>query len=112
MLLFCASTSGVEEALVSNPVLSRHLNVGSDLSENDRILLAWAPDRQCLVRYLGNQQFCVELSQNTRLQPVDYFQCGLIVEGEPLYLANLLQPGRMATNYVCGKRGGIRFERK
>ena len=39
-----------------------------------------------------------------------YFQCSLIVEGEPLYLANLLQPGRMASNYVCGKCGGIRFE--
>lgn len=93
-------------------MLSRHINVSTDLNENDCLLLSWAPDRQCQVRYLGNQQFRVEASQNTRLQAGDYFQCGLIVEGEPLYLANLLQPGRMAANYVCGKCGGIRFERQ
>lgn len=50
-------------------------------------------------------------SERTRLQEGDYFQCSLIVEGEPLYLTNLLQKGRLATNYVCGKSGGVRFER-
>ena len=108
---FCTSTGNGSDAVVSNAVLSRHINVSTDLNENDCLLLSWAPDRQCQVRYLGNQQFRVEASQNTRLQAGDYFQCSLIVEGEPLYLANLLQPGRMAANYVCGKCGGIRFER-
>ncbi len=81
------------------------------MNEDDCLLLSWAPDRTCQVRYLGNRQFRVEASQNTRLQAGDYFQCSLIVEGEPLYLANLLQPDRMAANYVCGKCDGIRFER-
>ena len=71
----------------------------------------YAAYRQCRVRYLGSLQFQVVESANTRLQPGDYFQCNLIIEGEPLYLSNLLQPGHLATNYVCGKRGGIRFER-
>lgn len=106
---FCTSVTDIG-TIVSNPVMSRHINVGTDLKENDRLLLTWAPNRQCRVRYLGNQQFQVEESQNTRLRAGDYFQCGIIIEGEPLYLANLLQPGRLATNYVCGKQGGIRFE--
>lgn len=95
----------------SSPVISRHLNVQQMLVENDELILSWAPDRQCRVRYLGSLQFQVVESANTRLQPGDYFQCNLIIEGEPLYLSNLLQPGHLATNYVCGKRGGIRFER-
>ena len=95
----------------SSPVISRHLNVQQMLVENDELILSWAPDRQCRVRYLGSLQFQVVESANTRLQPGDYFQCNIIIEGEPLYLSNLLQPGRLATNYVCGKRGGIRFER-
>ena len=82
------------------------------LADTGAATSTWAPDRQCHVRYLGNQQFRVEASQNTRLHAGDYFQCSLIVEGEPLYLSNLLQPGRLATNYVCGKQGGIRFEKK
>lgn len=108
---FCTSTGNVSDAVASNTVLSRHINVSADLKENDCLLLSWAPSRTCQVRYLGNQQFRVESSANTHLQAGDYFQCSLIVEGEPLYLANLLQPGRMASNYVCGKCGGIRFER-
>ncbi len=107
---FCSAAAD-GGAPASNPVMSRHINVATDLRMNDRITLTWAPDRQCLVRYLGNMQFQVEEAANTRLQAGDFFQCSLIVEGEPLYLANLLQPGRLATNYVCGKRGGIRFER-
>ena len=95
----------------SSPGISRHINVQQMLSENDELLLSWAPNRQCRVRYLGSLQFQVVESVNTRLRPGDYFQCGLIIEGEPLYLSNLLQPGRLAANYVCGKRGGIRFER-
>ena len=103
-----ASTEGGQS---SSPVISRHINVQQMLAENDELILTWAPDRRCRVRYLGSLQFQVVESANTRLQPGDYFQCNLIIEGEPLYLSNLLQPGRLATNYVCGKRGGIRFER-
>ena len=107
---FCAANSDGGPA-ASSPVLSHHINVSTDLIENERLTLIWAPDRRCRVCYLGNLQFQVEESVNTRLQAGDYFQCSLIIEGEPLFLSNLLQPGRLATNYVCGKRGGIRFER-
>ena len=59
---FCTSTGNGSDAVASNTVLSRHINVSADLKENDCLLLSWAP-------------------------------------------------GRMAANYVCGKCGGIRFER-
>lgn len=106
---FCQQPSNPEE-IVSNPVLSRHINVREDLVENDRLTLSWQPDRLCNVRYLGNLQFRVVDSKNTRLQKGDYFQCSLIIEGEPLYLSHLLQGDNPPANYVCGKQGGIRFE--
>ena len=59
---FCTSNVNGSDAVASNTVLSRHINVSADLKENDCLLLSWAP-------------------------------------------------GRMAANYVCGKCGGIRFER-
>ena len=107
---FCQSLSG-DGLPASSPVVSRHINVRDDLAENDELTLYWQPGRVCRVRYLGNLQFQVVSSERTRLQEGDYFQCSLIVEGEPLYLTNLLQKGRLATNYVCGKSGGVRFER-
>ena len=86
------------------------INVREDLVENDLQVLSWQPDRLCDVRYLGNLQFRVVDSRNTRLQKGDYFQCSLIIEGEPLYLSQLLQGDNPPTNYVCGKQGGIRFD--
>ena len=106
---FCQSLPE-DGTLPSNPVVSRHINVRDDLAENDQLTIFWQPGRLCRVRYLGNLQFQVLSSEKTRLKEGDYFQCSLIVEGEPLYLTNLLQRGRLATNYVCGKHGGVRFE--
>lgn len=107
---FCQSLTE-DGGLPSNPIVSRHISVRDDLVENDQLTLFWQPGRVCRVRYLGNLQFQVLSSEKTRLREGDYFQCSLIVEGEPLYLTNLLQNGRLATNYVCGRRGGVRFER-
>ena len=107
---FCQSL-GDDGQSPSSPVVSRHINVRDELMENEELTLYWQPGRVCRVRYLGNLQFQVVSSERTRLQAEDYFQCSLIVEGEPLYLTNLLQKGHLATNYVCGKNGGVRFER-
>ena len=107
---FCQSLTA-DGGQASSPVVSRHINVRDELREGDKLTLSWQPGRICHVRYLGNLQFQVVSSEKTRLKAGDYFQCSLIMEGEPLYLSNLLQQGRMATNYVCGKHGGIRFDR-
>lgn len=96
----------------SDPVISEHLDVGKDIIVNDEITLYWAPGRVCQIRYLGNFQFVVTESEMTRLQPGDTFCCSLFINGEPLYLKNLIQANRPPVNYVCGMKGGIRYEYK
>ena len=76
------------------------------------LTLSWAPNRICEVRYLGQLRFVVTCSENTRLKEGDTFQCGLIIEGDPLYLSHLLQGSDQPSNYVCGRLGGVRFEIK
>lgn len=98
----------------SSPVMSRKLNVNSDLYIGERLRLTWQPDRVCDVEYLGELSFRVIASENTRIQPGDTFQCSLIIEGEPLYLDNLWK-GDGSTSaetiaYVCGKKTGVNFE--
>ena len=98
----------------SSPVMSRKLNVNSDLYIGERLRLTWQPDRVCDVEYLGELSFRVIASENTRILPSDTFQCSLIVEGEPLYLDNL-RKGDGSTSaetiaYVCGKKTGVNFE--
>jgi len=101
--------SGLDES-PSDVVLSKRLNVARDLAVRDRVLLSWHPGRECVVRYLDRNQFVVEQSTNTRLLPGNTFDCGLMIEDEPLYIDNLVQQDGMPKGYVCGKVGGIHFE--
>lgn len=94
----------------SEAVVGKKLNVLQDLAERDRILLTWRPARTCTVRLLEKDLFVVEHSESTRLQAGNTFRCGLIIEGEPLYIDDLVQEGRTPIAYVCGKVGGIHFE--
>ncbi len=94
----------------SDPVLGEHIDVSKDLDIDDEITLYWAPDRVCHIRYTGNYQFVVTRSENTRLHPGDTFSCNVFISGEQLYLKHLVQPGRTPVNYICGMKGGIRYE--
>lgn len=97
--------------LQSSPVMSRRISVHDELKEGDRLRLFWQPNRVCELLYLGNLDFKVLSSSNTRLQAEDTFKCSLVIEGEPLYLDHLVQGGQPPTAYVCGKKSGVRFER-
>lgn len=94
----------------SDPVLSRRISVEEDLKTGDRILLSWFPDRECEIELIDRNSFRVVNSKNTRLTEGNTFSCSLIIEGEPLYIDNLVQNNRMPLAYICGKKNGIRFE--
>lgn len=94
----------------SSPILSRRLSVANSLTPGDRLRLTWQPERVCDIEYLGELRFVVTASKNTRLHEGDTFECSLIVEGEPLYLDNLIQDHRPPIAYVCGKKSGVNFE--
>ena len=105
-----AGSDGLPADKQSGYMLGKHISVLENLEIGDRVRLVWAPDRVCVVRYLGDTRFEVEESEKTRLKPGDTFSCALILEGEPLYLDSLRQNGGDPVSYVCGSRSGIRFE--
>ena len=100
-----------QEEPQSSPVMNRKISVKDDLVLGDCIRLTWQPGRVCDIEYLGDLRFKDIASENTRLQAGDTFQCSLIVEGEPLYLDNLIQGQKQPTAYVCGKKTGVLFEK-
>lgn len=71
--------------------------------------LMWHPDRVVTVRHEGYEVFTVVESINSKLSVGDTFRCGLIVEGEPMYLAQLKHEGGEPVSYVCGREGGVKF---
>ena len=102
--------ANMPKELQSSPVLNRRLCVDKSLRYGDRLRLTWLPDRVCDIEYLGNHSFRVVASENTRLREGDTFNCSLIIDGEPMYVDNLIQGNRLPIAYVCGKISGVRYE--
>lgn len=103
-----AHTSG---EIPSSFTLGRHLSPRENLMPGERLLLVWQPNRRCEILYLGDDRFEVINSAFTRLSAGDNFTCHLFIEGEPLFISDLVQGGKPPVGYICGKISGIRFQK-
>lgn len=84
--------------------------ITNSLPKGTIIRLMWHPDRTVTIRHEGYEVFVVMESVNSKLKAGDTFRCGLIVEGEPLYLAQLKHNDNEPVSYVCGMNDGILFK--
>ena len=91
------------DLVMSESVLSSDLKIG------DRLMIAWQPNRVCLLNYLGDNQFEVMESQNSKLKVGDTFRCGLFILGEPVYINDLRQNNGTGEPklFVVGNRSGL-----
>lgn len=92
----------------SDEVVSRHLRT-ADLKTDQQVELTWYPDRRCVVKLKKGKHFQVVEAEQTKLNVGDTFECDIFIEGEPLYLSQLVHEGRPPMVYVAGKKGGIHF---
>lgn len=79
------------------------------LLKGDKIKLSWQPDRCVTILYMGLCMFKVLVSQNSKLSVNDIFICEHIVENQPLQLYNLIHENSEPVNYICGKKGGVKY---
>ena len=93
---------GIESALCTGEGIQT-----ADLQAEDRIVVAWQPNRRCTFRYLGKNQFVVEDSTNAKLQQGTTFSAARFMIGQPMYLDNILLADGTHTSYVAGKRNGL-----
>ena len=77
------------------------------LQANDKIEVCWQPNRRCVFRYLGDNQFVVEESINAKLHRGDLFNAATFIVGHPMYIDNLLCSDGSRSSYVAGKRHGL-----
>ena len=92
----------------SDLVMSESMS-SSDLKIGDRLMIAWQPNRVCLLNYLGDNQFEVMESQNSKLKVGDTFRCGLFILGEPVYIDDLRQNNGIGEPklFVIGNKSGL-----
>ena len=95
-------------SIQSGSLNRRHL-LAQDLAIGALVELRWEPDRCIVVRYEGDELFCIVSVENSKLRPKGTFRCMMFLENEPLYLASLTYPGEAPHDYVCGQKNGVRF---
>ncbi|MCR5131470.1 MAG: hypothetical protein K6C10_08445 [Prevotella sp.] len=92
----------------SDEVLASHLST-KELEPGTKLVLTWYPERRCVVQLREDGSYIILEAENTKLSVGDTFQCELFIDGEPLYMNQLVHEGRPPMVYVAGKINGIRF---
>lgn len=95
------------EQFLSSDFLTSELVRIRDLSEDDRILVGWNPNRQVLLKCLGDGRLEVERVKNSKLREGDTFEVTAIVKGYPMYVSGLIRDGKEMPFYVAGSEDGI-----
>jgi len=98
-----SATGDVESDFLRNQSV-----VTNSLPKGAMLQLMWHPDRVVTIRHEGYEVFTVVESVNSKLNVGDTFRCGLIMNGEPLYLAQLIHGSNEPMCYVCGSEGGVK----
>ena len=80
------------------------------LLKGEKIRLMWHPDRCVTIQYIGLCMFKVIESKNSKLSQDDIFICERIIENQPLLLSNLIHNDSDPVNYICGKKGGVKYQ--
>ncbi len=77
------------------------------LRVGDKVEVTWLPNRRCVFCYEGEQHFCVQSAENSKLHIGDRFDAACFLIGQPMYLDNLQREGSAPTSYVAGSRNGL-----
>ena len=78
-----------------------------DLAPDSRLEIGWDPGRKVTLRYMGDGQFEVESTCNSKLMPGDRFEAANFIKGYPLYISRILRNGEYTPSYIAGRQGGI-----
>ena len=80
-----------------------------ELSKGQKISLAWNPDRECLIEYLGEERFVVLHAKNCKLQIGDQFTTIQFILGQPLTATNVVSVREQLQQdtYIAGAKTGL-----
>lgn len=102
---FCESLSseGHESELFTGSTIN-----AADLAVGTRIRIGWLPGRMCTVRYLGDNRFVAEETQNSTMQSGDTFSCLQFQKGRELHLDDFRKADPSERfRYVVGINSGL-----
>lgn len=105
---FCQDFTEIEDS-VQELVIVKDTLYSKSLQDGQMLDIYWYPNRTCRLQYIGKELFKVIESTSKRLSKGDTFQCGLFIEGEPLYLTCFLHRENPPVVFVLGRKSGVNF---
>ena len=79
----------------------------SELKAGDRLKIGWLPDRVCVIRYQGNNNFIAEECCNSTMKAGDSFTCLQFILHHPATLENFKNEKGLHNRYVIGRQHGL-----
>ncbi len=77
------------------------------LDEGSIIELGWAPNRYLRLKYLGDSNYEVVESRNSKLFVGDTFKVSIFMLNEPLYIPMVHRGDNELGSYIAGLNGGL-----
>lgn len=101
-----------EASLQESEMFTGDVLASATLTVGTRLRIGWQPDRVCVIRYLGNNRFEAEMTENSTIQPGDSFSCLQFQKGRELYMDMFSRAGEqgepdVSARYVVGQRNGL-----
>ena len=79
----------------------------SRLSVGSRVRFTYNPEREVIMRYIGNQRFVVEKSVNSKLLKGDVLEIWHMIRRYPLFVTSVVRDGEDLGPFTAGKVGGL-----
>lgn len=97
----------IREHRIESSIFTTEQILSEQLEAGDRIALAWNPDRECILEYLGNNSYKVVNAINSKIAVGDTFSTLFFSLNQPLIVTNLKHEGKDAGSYIAGKANGL-----
>ena len=98
----------LKEAGKESDIVTGESSIRADeLNPGDRVRIAWLPDRECIVEYIGGRIFKAVSACNSTLQVGDTFECSMMLKNYPLFVDNLVHGGEICQRYSIGLNNGL-----
>lgn len=81
--------------------------VSADLLPGQQVTFEYLPDRKVKLRYLGNSEFEVVISENGSLLEGDIISVASFINNSPLIVSKVMRGGADLGRYTAGKVSGI-----
>lgn len=92
----------------SSDFIGDNIIKSSTLQPGILLRVCWNPNRNCLLKYLGDNRFKVIESSNAKLKVGDTFHCSVFAKGEAMMCYDVKRDDKLFSKvYVAGKSGGL-----